>query len=334
MLHNQARFTAVQERFNKMKVEMDKKKEAAVRNERNKIVVDDEEYTPTSKAYKSRDFLMSSTARPVRILCEYWETKKRLRDNNIEATVLFFASARARHPDDHAKLLKAAEEGLAKEAEGTSGHKKAQDKVQRLQRTKWMCAMYEQTRTLARKLAQWGMDRMKKGFKQISVASGGGPGLMEAANRGASEVKGAASIGMGISLPFEAGLNPYVSNDLAFEYHYFFSRKYWMAYTCHALIASPGGFGTCDELFEIMTLIQTGKHPDIPIVLFSKKFWSKVFNWDALVEFGTVSPSDIEKLFITDSVDEAFEYITTYLDKVEAEWKEKEAKLEKEAGQK
>eukprot|EP00954_Amorphochlora_amoebiformis_P029784 1393666-Amorphochlora_amoeboformis.AAC.1 len=262
---------------------------------------------------------MSNSARPIRILCEYYETETRLKERNVEATVLFFASARARHPDDHAKLTKKAETELAATKEGTPEHQKAKAKVLRMQRTKWMCGMYEQTRTLARKLAQWGVDRQKKDYKRISVATGGGPGLMEAANRGASEVKGAASIGMGISLPFEAGLNPYVSNDLAFEYHYFFTRKYWMANTCHALVASPGGFGTCDELFELMTLIQTGKHPNIPIVLFSKKFWNTVINWDSLVEFGTVSPDDVKKLFITDDVDEAFKYITEYLDKVEAE---------------
>jgi len=194
-----------------------------------------------------------------------------------------------------------------------------------------MCGMYEQTRTLARRLAQWGVDRNKQGLKRVSVASGGGPGLMEAANRGASEVKGASSVGMGISLPFEAGLNPYVTNDLAFEYHYFFTRKYWMANTCHALVASPGGFGTCDELFELMTLIQTGKHPDIPIVLFSKKFWSKVINWDALVEFGTVSPADVKKFIITDSIDEAYDHITKYLDSVERDLMEKNSKAKEEA---
>mmetsp|Transcript_23781 Transcript_23781/g.33278 ORF Transcript_23781/g.33278 Transcript_23781/m.33278 type:complete len:332 (-) Transcript_23781:401-1396(-) len=329
MLHNQRQFTAIQERFNKMKREMDKKKAAAIPNARKKIEVDGEEYTPTTKAYKSKEFLMSNTARPVRILCEYWETKRRLFDHGIDATVLFFASARARHPNDHAKLLKAAEDKLAKETEGTPGHAKAADNVLRLKRTKWMCSMYEETRLLARKLAQWGVDRMQKGFKRVTIASGGGPGLMEAANRGASEVKGAYSIGMGISLPFEAGLNAYVTNELAFEYHYFFSRKYWMANTCHALIASPGGFGTCDELFEIMTLIQTGKHPDIPIVLFSKKFWNKVLNWNALVEFGTISPADVEKLFITDSVEEAYEYIVNYIDRVEETWKNKQEKEDK-----
>jgi len=282
-----------------------------------KIVVDGEEYTPTTKAYKNRGFLMSNGARPIRILCEYYETKTRLQEQNVEATVLFFASARARHPDDHAKLTQKAEAELAKAAKGTKAYEKAAAKVLRMKRTKWMCSMYEQTRTLAKKLAQWGVDRRKKGFKRVSVATGGGPGLMEAANRGASEVKGAASIGMGISLPFEAGLNPYVSNDLAFEYHYFFTRKYWMANTCTALVASPGGFGTCDELFELMTLIQTGKHPNIPIVLFSKKFWNTVINWDSLVEFGTVSPDDVKKLFITDSVEDAYKYITEYLDKEE-----------------
>jgi len=289
-----------------------------------KIVVDGETYTPTTKAYKNREFLMGSGARPLRIMCEYEETKQRLEKHNVEATVLFFASARAKHPDVHAKLMIEAEEKLGGLKEGTPEHQKASNNLLRLKRTQWMCAMYEQTRNLSRRLAKWGLERKKKGYKQVSVATGGGPGLMEAANQGASEVPGASSIGMGISLPFEAGLNPYVTNELAFEYHYFFTRKYWMVNTCHALIASPGGFGTCDELFEIMTLIQTGKHANIPIVLFSKKFWNTVFNWEALVEFGTVSPADVKKFFITDSVDEAYDHIVKTLDGQEAAKKAEE----------
>jgi len=137
---------------------------------------------------------------------------------------------------------------------------------------------------------------------------------MEAANRGASMVKGGRSIGMGISLPFETGLNPYVTPELAFEYLYFFTRKFCMAYYMQALVAAPGGFGTMDELFELMTLKQTGKmNREMPIVLFGKKYWQTVVNWQALAEFGVISQKEVDDLLFTDSVGEAFHFITSRL---------------------
>jgi len=148
----------------------------------------------------------------------------------------------------------------------------------------------------------------------LYVCTGGAGGFMEAANRGASDVPGGRSVGMGISLPFEKGLNPYVSDELAFEYHYFFTRKLCMAFHMQALVVAPGGFGTCDEMFEIMTLKQTGKmQRDLPIVLLGKSHWEKVINWDAFKESGTIAGRDVDELLFTDSVDEAFEYITSRL---------------------
>jgi len=130
----------------------------------------------------------------------------------------------------------------------------------------------------------------------LVVTTGGGPGIMEAANKGAASVPGAKTMGMGISLPFEKGLNPYVSDGLEFEFHYFFTRKFWMMYSARALIIAPGGFGTMDELFELMTLRQTKKIPDLPIVLFCAKFWKTVINWQALADYGTVSQKEIDGL--------------------------------------
>mmetsp|Transcript_35400 Transcript_35400/g.36066 ORF Transcript_35400/g.36066 Transcript_35400/m.36066 type:complete len:330 (+) Transcript_35400:103-1092(+) len=150
--------------------------------------------------------------------------------------------------------------------------------------------------------------------QNLVVCTGGGPGFMEAANKGASLVPGARNMGMGITLPFEEGLNPYVTEDLAFEFHYFFTRKFWMVYSCQALIVAPGGVGTMDELFEVLTLKQTGKvQKDLPVVLFGTKFWREVVNWEALVRYGTVSQSDYDNLFFTDSVDDAFKYVTDRL---------------------
>jgi len=152
----------------------------------------------------------------------------------------------------------------------------------------------------------------------LFVCTGGGPGFMEAANRGASMVTGGRSIGMGISLPFETGLNPFVTPELAFEYHYFFTRKFCMAYYMQALVAAPGGFGTMDELFELMTLKQTGKmNREMPIVLFGKKYWQTIVNWQALAEFGVISQKEVDDLLFTDSVDEAFHFITTRLNEMQ-----------------
>eukprot|EP00903_Cladosiphon_okamuranus_P014367 g13338.t2 len=146
--------------------------------------------------------------------------------------------------------------------------------------------------------------------QHLVVCTGGGPGFMEAANKGASRVQGARNMGMGITLPFEQGLNEYVTEELAFEFHYFFTRKFWMLYHCQALVVAPGGFGTLDELFEVLTLKQTGKvQKTLPVILFGKDYWQKVINWQALVEFGTIAQDDVDSLFFTDDPQEALDYL-------------------------
>lgn len=145
------------------------------------------------------------------------------------------------------------------------------------------------------------------------VCSGGGPGIMQAANHGAHQA-GGKSIGLGISLPFEQGVNDYIPDDLKFEFHYFFTRKYWFVHIAKALIAFPGGFGTLDELFETLTLIQTGKTPSVPpIVLFGSEFWKNVVNFDTLVEWGTISPEDLDLIHFSDDVDDAFNFLVEQL---------------------
>lgn len=264
-------------------------------------------WTPTIKAYKSENFLTSRDARPIRILCEYQETQSRLRDNGIWGTILFFGSARCSTADDHAVKLrkleaevKAAKAGDAKEA--------AELGLARHNKLKWICEYMELTTELARRITEWGQtpeafamvhrilqehidagDMVDSSAKieehapiaPIIVATGGGPGLMEAANKGAALVPNGRSIGMGISLPFEPGLNKYVTPELAFEYHYFFTRKFWMVYPCLGLVCTPGGYGTLDELFEVLTLKQTNKIKlDVPIVLLGVKYWKSVLNFD------------------------------------------------------
>ena len=173
---------------------------------------------------------------------------------------------------------------------------------------------YEAARELAREMTAWSMALPDK-KRRFIVCSGGGPGIMEAANRGAKEA-GGASIGLGISLPFEQSLNPYITRDLQFEFHYFFVRKYWFIYLAKALVVFPGGFGTMDELFETLTLIQTQKlQKTLPVILFGSDFWNKVINFDAFIEYGTISRKDLDLFKIVDSVEEAKEYLVDVLTK-------------------
>jgi uncharacterized protein (TIGR00730 family) len=165
---------------------------------------------------------------------------------------------------------------------------------------------YNETYKLAYKLGEW----TKKHAPNVAISSGGGPGIMEATNKGAID-SGALSVGMGIDLPFEQRNNLYITPDLDFGFHYFFTRKYWCTYLTKAFVVMPGGVGTLDELFEILTLIQTQKITlNIPIVLFNKKFWESIINFDALVDHGTIAASDIELFEYCDDVDAAYDYIT------------------------
>ncbi len=228
---------------------------------------------------------------------------------------MFFGSARAIAQEDLADKRANLARELARENTTARAAELAAQK-DRLDKATRLSDYYEKTRELARRMTEWDMNRM--GPKRYFVSTGGGPGIMEAANRGASEVPGGRSVGLGISLPFEAGCNPYVTPELAFEFHYFFTRKYWFLYLCKAMVICPGGFGTMDELFEALTLRQTGKiTKPMPTVLFGTDYWSQVFNFQALVDWGTISPEDVNLFMVTDSVDEAFEYLCRELVKAE-----------------
>ena len=168
---------------------------------------------------------------------------------------------------------------------------------------------YDHARELARRLSIWGM-RSENPEKYFHVISGGGPGIMEATNRGAKE-GGGKSIGLGISLPFEQSINKYCDPELSFEFQYFFIRKYWFLYHAKAILVFPGGFGTMDELFEMLTLIQTQKvEKKVPIILFGKEFWEKLINFEVLLEWGTISPEDCKLFTIVETVDEAYDRLT------------------------
>ena len=253
------------------------------------------------KAYHNTEFLNSSDARPLRILAEYIEPETRLREMHIRDTVVVFGSARI-PPREVAE----AEVDAAKRAGDPEAMAKAEKRL-------FISKYYEATRELCYRLTEWskGLEGTERRFV---VCSGGGPGIMEAANRGASEAKG-ENIGLNISLPFEQNDNPYITRRLSLEFHYFFMRKFWFSYLAKAVIVMPGGFGTLDEWLEMATLVQTDKiKKQMALVLFGKEYWSQVLNFEPMIEYGTISPGDPDLFYMTDSVDEAYEYITSWLE--------------------
>jgi len=249
------------------------------------------------KAYRDETFMNSPTARPIRILAEYLEPMERFEALHIEDTVLFFGSARIRSREEAEERLAAA----------TTDAERAMAEVGLR-----MSAYYEATRELANRLTLWSKGLKDRG-RRFVVCSGGGPGIMEAANRGASEAQG-ENVGLGIALPFEQSGNPYITRKLAFEFHYFFMRKFWFLYLAKAMVIMPGGFGTLDELFEVLTLLQTKKTRKVlPIVLFGTDYWDEVVDIGAMARFGTINPEDLALVHRTNSVDDAFDYITERL---------------------
>jgi len=250
------------------------------------------------KAYKDADFLDSYDARALRILAEYLEPEARFKRLGVTDTIVFFGSARLR-PRDRAEAELAAARETGVDVPAAETHLR-------------MSRYYEDARELARRLSEW--SRELDGHEgRFVVCTGGGPGAMEAANRGAAEA-GALNVGLSISIPVEEFQNRYLTPELAFEFHYFFMRKFWFTYLAKAVIVMPGGFGTMDETFELMTLIQTLKMKKrLPVVLFGETFWNEVINMDALVKHGTVNAKDLELFHRTDSVDDAFDFVTREL---------------------
>ena len=266
--------------------------------------------SPSGPAYNNPEFMGSQEARTLRILAEYLEPEKRFRDQDIKDTVVFFGSARILSREHAEAALAAARAGL-------DSREDAETQAERMERAELAMAMsryYEDTRELARRMTVWSKSLALKGKgRRFVVCSGGGPGIMEAANRGASDAKG-MNIGLNIQLPFEQHANPFITHSLNVDFHYFFMRKFWFAYLAKAMIAMPGGFGTFDELTEILTLIQTLKiKKKMPIVLFGTEFWRDVIDFNALVKYGTISRRDLDLFYRTDSVDDAYEHLTTEL---------------------
>jgi uncharacterized protein (TIGR00730 family) len=257
------------------------------------------------KAYNNVDFLNSKDARVLRILAEYLEPLDRFRRHKVKDTIVFFGSARTREPAPARRDLREARAAL-RDARRPSAA--LRESVASAERQMKMSRYYRDAQELAYRLTKWSKS-LKGTSHRFLVCSGGGPGIMEAANRGAAQAKG-QTVGLGISLPMEPASNPYISRDLAFEFHYFFMRKFWFFYPAKAMVVFPGGFGTLDECMEILTLIQTRKSSKkIPFLLYGKSYWSEVLNFDAMVRWGTISPQDLELFRFVDTPEEAFQYL-------------------------
>jgi uncharacterized protein (TIGR00730 family) len=260
-------------------------------------------------AYENEPFLTSPDGRILRMLAEYQEPLARFRREQIQDTVVFFGSARFQGAQDAAKSLDEVEtnHGRVSAAKMEADLKRAQAGID-------MARYYEDARKLAYMLTKWSIQIPARRHRFV-VTTGGGPGIMEAANQGAHEA-GGKTIGLNIQLPFEQYPNQYITPSLNFQFHYFFMRKFWFAYLAKGLVIFPGGFGTMDELFEILTLAQTDKlAKKILVIIYGSEYWNRVINFQAFVDAGTVSPEDIEQFKVVDNPDEAFEFLRDGLTK-------------------
>ena len=253
---------------------------------------------PPTHAYKDPDFLDSRDARSLRILSEYLEPLSRFAHHKVDDTIVFMGSARIASRTQ-------AEAEVAAAAKGDGDVERARMRLE-------MSAYYEAARELALRLTEWSKG-LGAEYRRFVVCTGGGPGIMEAANRGASEAKG-VNVGLTIAIAFEEFRNDFVTRELGFHFHYFFMRKFWFSYLAKAVLVFPGGYGTLDELFELLTLLQTQKiRKHLPIVLFGTEYWDEVVKFDALVKYGHINAEDLNLVYRTDSVDDAFDFVTREL---------------------
>ncbi|MBI40170.1 MAG: TIGR00730 family Rossman fold protein [Leptospiraceae bacterium] len=242
------------------------------------------------RAYENPDFLYSEHARSLRILSEYHYPLHRFEELGVTDTVVFFGSARIPSPE------------------------KRRDTQTSNSRVNELDSFYDAAREVSNRLTRWSLEQAKPKGRNFLVCTGGGPGIMEASNRGAFDA-GGASIGLNIELPREQHPNPFITEELNFDFHYFFTRKFWFLYFARALIAFPGGFGTLDELFETLTLQQTMNiRNQIPVFLYGKRFWERLIDFDFLVEYGLISPGDRKLFQIVDSVSEAMDAMIPVLE--------------------
>ncbi len=263
-----------------------------------------------TKAYVNDQFLKSADGRPLRLLAEYLEPLRRLRRAQIKDTVVFYGSARIPSLAEARDNLQKVKWAMSRANPSPTAEMKK--KLHKAERDIKIAKYYEDARSLAYKLTEWSLGLTEN--QRFIVCSGGGPGIMEAANRGAEEA-GGPTIGMNISLPMEQYPNPYITENLSFEFHYFFMRKFWFVYLAKALVVFPGGFGTFDELFELLTLRQTKKvEKPLCVVVYGKEYWENIIDFDQMIEWGVIEEADLKLFHLVDSVDEAFQTLKNHFE--------------------
>ena len=257
-------------------------------------------------AYENKKFLNGPDGRILRILAEYQEPLSKFRRERIQDTIVFFGSARFRSQEKSQAALQQLRASVGDAPE-------AQERIRRAESDLANSRYYEDARKLSFMITKW-TQAISQPRHRFVVCTGGGPGIMEAANRGAYEA-GGKTIGLNINLPFEQVPNPYITPDLNFEFHYFFMRKLWFAYLAKALVVFPGGFGTFDEMFELLTLAQTEKlAKHIGVVVYGREYWDKIINFQALVDAGTISAKDLDLIHWANTPEEAFEFLRADLE--------------------
>jgi hypothetical protein len=257
------------------------------------------------KAYKNLDFIKSSHSRVFRIQCEFEETRTRLEAQGISNTLMFSGSGSVHTYAEHlAAFAEAAKDPVRNAAE-----------LARLAKQQPLLQYHQVSRDLARRITAWSMERAKRGKTSYHVSTGGACGLVESANEGAWEAGGKS---LAFSDDVAKTFNKYVTPELAFNFHYFFTQKFWIAYKCMGLVALPGGFGTCDEVFELLTLMQTGKMKQkLPVVLIGEDYWKRSIKWQKMADYGMISDFDVQQLLFTDSADAAFDHIIKFWERNE-----------------
>lgn len=252
-------------------------------------------------AHENKDFMNSNQGRQVRILSEFIAPDVNFEHAKVRHTMVFFGSARILPRD------------VLEQQQASLNPQRPEDRIKlaRLAKLEPMCRFYEDSRELARRLSVWGKSRPER----YAICTGGGPGIMEAGNRGAFDAK-SPTVGLNIQLPFEQHPNPYISPELNLQFRYFFIRKFWFLFKARCLVGFPGGWGTLDELFETLTLIQTKKIGPIPVLIFGSEYWKKLVNWDQLVDTGMIDESDMKLFHFSDSVDEAFQWLVAEMERL------------------
>jgi len=270
-----------------------------------------EKILKSKKAYDNFEFIHSSDGRIIRIIAEYLYPDQYFRKKRVNGAIVFYGSARTFSMKEYNRRMNELLNSL-KKAKGKE-KTQIQEEIDKLKKIEDMCRYFDDATTLSKMLSEWlAREPLAKG---IFVMSGGGGGMMEAANKGAA-LANMDNIGLNISLPFEQQPNQYISPHFNFEFHYFFMRKFWFVYLAKAIVTMPGGFGTLDELMEILTLRQTLKvTKPLPIVLYGSNFWKKLIDFDLLIEKQLISPEDLNLFKYAETPQEAFEYLTTELEK-------------------